>query len=157
MYIQSEKVIDNQVLTGDSLAVFKKFVRLVRNIKNGNCRQFIFLLITFLFCNYSFAQIDQCQIGTDSAKADYKKGILRVYLFGRVSSSTTGKILMDEYGVEAIDRGCIADQKSICYSEFMKEKIKDKFGRDIFEKVEDNVSQVDNMGDGDRKAIFLGG
>ncbi|OWY25482.1 hypothetical protein C7N43_36880 [Sphingobacteriales bacterium UPWRP_1] len=127
------------------------------NVKTETMRQIIFILTMFYFCNYSFAQTDECQIGTDSAKADYSKGILRTYVFGLTNSFTFGKLLKDEYGIEAVYWSCIVDEQWDCYSKFMDEKIKTKYGDDIFEKVAKKSQQLDSLGKGDRQSAFPGG
>jgi hypothetical protein len=109
------------------------------------------------YCNYSFAQTDECQIGIDSAKSDYSKGILRTYIFGLTNSFTFGKLLKDEYGIQAVYRGCIVDERWDCYSKFMEEKIKAKFGDDLFEKASKKSQQLDSSGKGDRQSAFPGG
>jgi len=127
------------------------------NVKTDTLRQIFFILAALFFCNNSFAQIDECQIGTDSAKADYSKGIFRTYIFGLTSSFTFGKLLKDEYGIDAIYWGDIVDERFDCYSIFMDEKIKEKFGNDIFDKVAKKSQQLDSLGKGDRQSEFPGG
>ena len=128
------------------------------NVKTDrHMREIFFILFTLCFCNYVFAQTDKCQIGTDSAKADYSKGILRTYIFGLTNSFTFGKLLKDEYGIEAVYWGCIVDETWDCYSKFMDEKIKKKFGNDIFETVAKKSQQLDSVGKGDRQSTFPGG
>ena len=127
------------------------------NVKKDTLRKIIFILTAFCFCNYSFAQTNECQIGTDSAKADYSKGILRTYIFGLTNTFTYGKLLKDEYGIEAIYWGCIVDERRDCYSKFMDEKIKAKFGDDIFKKAAKKSQQIDSIGKGDRQSAFPGG
>ena len=126
-------------------------------VKTDRMRQIIFILTAICFCNYSLAQTDECQIGIDSAKADYSKGILRTYIFGLTNTFTFGKLLKEEYGIEAVYWGCIVDEKWHCYSKFMDEKIKTKFGNDIFDKVAKKTQQLDSVGKGDRQSEFPGG
>jgi hypothetical protein len=127
--------------------------------KDGNrkMRQFLFILAINFFCNNLFAQEDECQSGTDSAKVDFSKGILRTYIFGLSNSFTYGKLLKDEYGIDAIYWGDIVDERCDCYSKFMDEKIKEKFGNDIFYKVAKKSQQLDSAGKGDRQSEFPGG
>lgn len=127
------------------------------NVKSDRLRKLIFILTAFCFCNYSIAQTDECQIGIDSAKADYSKGILRTYIFGLTNTFTFGKLLREDYGIETIYWGCIVDERRDCYSNFMDEKIKAKFGNDIFEKVAKKAQQLDSIGKGDRESVFPGG
>ncbi len=105
----------------------------------------------------TFAQADDCQSGTDTAKADFSNGILRTYLFGLTHSFTFGKILKDDYGIDVIYWGCIVDEKWDCYSKYMDERIKEKYGKDIFEKVAKKSWQLDSLGMGDRQSTFPGG
>lgn len=127
------------------------------NVKTNTLKKIIFILIAFCFCNYSIAQTAECQIGIDSAKADYSKGILRTYIFGLTNSFTFGKLLRDDYGIDAVYWGDIVDERWDCYSKFMDEKIKEKFGNDIFEEVAKKSQQLDSTGKGDRKSEFPGG
>jgi len=127
------------------------------NVKKDTLRQIIFILTIFCLCNSSFAQTDECQIGTDSAKADYSKGILRTYIFGLTNSFTFGKLLKVEYGIDAVYWGDVVDEKWDCYSKFMDDKIKAKFGNDIFDKVAKKSQQLDSLGKGDRQSVFPGG
>jgi hypothetical protein len=120
-------------------------------------RKIIIILTLFYFCKDTFAQTDECQIGIDSAQTDYSVGILRTYIFGLTNTFTYGKILKDEYGIEAVYWGCIVDKKWDCYSKFMDEKIKIKFGDDIFEKAAKKSEQLDSLGKGDRQSEFPGG
>jgi len=119
-------------------------------------RQFLIILTIVFFCNNLFAQEEECQSGTDSARVDFSKGILRIYIFGLSNSFTYGKLLKDEYGIDAIYWGDIVDERLDCYSKFMDEKIKEKFGNDIFDKVAKKSQQLDSTGKGDRQSEFPG-
>jgi len=127
------------------------------NVKTDTMRLIIFILTAFCFCNYSFAQTDECQIGTDSAKVDFSDGILRTYIFGLTNSFTFGKILKNDYGIDAVYWGDIVDERWDCYSKFMDQKIKEKFGDDIFENALKKSQQLDSLGKGDRQSEFPGG
>ena len=127
------------------------------NVKTDKMSQLLFVLNIVFLCTNSFAQTVECQSGTDSAKVDFSKGILRTYIFGLTDSYTFGKILKDEYGIDAVYWGCIVEEKWECYSEYMDSKIKEKFGNDIFEKVSKKSQQMDSLGKGDRQATFPGG
>jgi len=117
-------------------------------------RYLSFILSIVFLCNSSFAQTSECQLGIDSAKVDFKNGILRTYLFGLTDSFTYGKILKDTYGVEAIYMGCIVEEKWDCYSTYMDSQIREKYGNDIFEKIYRSAHQLDSLGKGDRQASF---
>lgn len=127
------------------------------NVKTDTMKKFLFILMIVFLCNNSFAQTDECQIGIDSAKSDYSKGILRTYIFGLTNTFTFGKLLKDEYGIEVVYWGCIVEEKWDCYSKFMDEKIRAKFGDDIFEKASKKSHQIDSAGNGDRQSEFPGG
>ncbi len=122
-----------------------------------HCSEFLIILTIVFFCNNLFAQEEECQSGTDSARVDFSKGILRIYIFGLSNSFTYGKLLKDEYGIDAIYWGDIVDERLDCYSKFMDEKIKEKFGNDIFDKVAKKSQQLDSTGKGDRQSEFPGG
>lgn len=126
-------------------------------VKSHTLKKLLLLLIVLGFCRHTFAQTDECQIGTDSAKADYSKGIMRVYIFGLTNSFTYGKLLKTEYGIDAVYPGCIVERKWDCYTNWMDEKIKAKFSDDIFEKVAKKAQYLDSIGKGDRQAAFPGG
>lgn len=127
------------------------------NVKTDTVRLIIFLLTASCFCNCSFAQADECQIGTDSAKVDYANGILRTYIFGLTNSFTFGRILKNDYGIDAVYWGDIVDERWKCYSKFTDQKIKEKFGDDIFENAFKKSQQLDSLGKGDRQSKFPGG
>lgn len=117
----------------------------------------IFILLMFPFCNTTFGQIDGCSMGTASAKADYSKGILRIYVFGLTDSFTFGRILKEDYGIEVLYQGCMVDERLGCYSTFMIEKLKQRFGDDLIKKAIIKSKQLDSLGKGDRQSIFPGG
>jgi hypothetical protein len=125
--------------------------------RDRKMRQFLIILTIVFFCNNLFAQVDECQSGTDSAKVDFSNGILRIYIFGLSNSFTYGKLLKDQYGIDVIYGGDIVDERWNCYSIFMNEKIKEKFGNDIFDKVAKKSQQLDSAGKGDRQSEFPGG
>ena len=127
------------------------------NFRNKIMRQLLIILTIVLFCNNLFAQTDECQSGIDSANVDFSNGILRTYIFGLTNSFTYGKLLKSEYGIDAIYADDIVVEKWDCYSMFMNEKIKEKFGNDIFEKVAKKSQQLDFAGKGDRQSEFPGG
>ena len=111
------------------------------NFRNKIMRQLLIILTIVLFCNNLFAQTDECQSGIDSANVDFSNGILRTYIFGLTNSFTYGKLLKSEYGIDAIYADDIVVEKWDCYSKFMNEKIKEKFGNDIFENVATKVKK----------------
>jgi hypothetical protein len=86
------------------------------NVKTDTLKQLLIILTFVILCNKTFAQVDDCQVGTDCAMTDFSKGILRTYIFGLTNSFTFGKILKDEYGIDAIYWGCIVEEKWDCYS-----------------------------------------
>lgn len=116
-----------------------------------------FIVFYLFFYHNLHGQINDCQAGTDSAKSDFSKGILKTYIFGLTNTFTYGKILQDKYGIQVIYWGCIVDEKWDCYSNYMDEKIKEKYGKYFFEEVSKKAQELDSMGKGDRLSTFKSG
>lgn len=69
---------------------------------------------------------EKCLSGQDSAIADYKKGIMKIYISSK--RSETGYIeYCKKYGVEIGATGCIWNDEWVCYTKYMEEKIKGKY------------------------------
>lgn len=96
---------------------------------------------------------DSCLRGTKLAMADYEKGILRTGGFGLpapqmfleervIKLNAFEKILNDEYGITYLHYGCVLGTYKDCYSYFMNEKIKDKYGDSLYQKVWKKVDSL---------------
>lgn len=115
------------------------------------------ILAILLLCSQVYGQEDICQSGIDSAKVDISKGEYKIYIFGHPNSYTFGRILEEEYGIAAIYWGSIVEEKWRCYSNYMRERIKERYGEDFFESVVKRSQLQDSLGKGDRNASFPGG
>lgn len=122
------------------------------------------LICSICFSVSSFSQNQrvtdvECQKGIDSAKVHIEKGNYTYLVFGLNASNsyTFGRLLYKEYGINVIYMGCIVYQEPECYSNYMEEEIKKKFGANIIEKTWQKAKYMDSMGLGDRNAVFEGG
>ncbi|WP_338769775.1 hypothetical protein WAF17_10515 [Bernardetia sp. ABR2-2B] len=122
---------------------------------------FIYLSIcisSFFFPKTVFSQNNdlECQQGIDSAKVHIEKGNYTYLVFGLNSSNsyTFGRLLYKDYGINVAYMGCIVYQEPECYSNYMKEKIKEKFGSTIIEKTWQKAKYMDSVGLGDRNSVF---
>ena len=122
-------------------------------------KQLIYIIAIIFLCDNSFAQAkgDVCIEGTDSARADFSKGILRTYIFGLTNSFAFGKILKERYNVDVVYWGCIVEEKYYCYSKYMDSMLIKKYGKDFFNKIAKEAKQLDSIGKGDRSSSFIGG
>jgi hypothetical protein len=57
------------------------------NSRNRKMRPFFIILTIVFLCNNLFAQKDQCQSGTESAKVDFSKDIFNRLLEKRINLS----------------------------------------------------------------------
>lgn len=122
----------------------------------------LFIYSTY-FSTFCFSQNEnalnseaECQKGIDSAKIDIEKGEYSYLVFGLNSNNsyTFGRLLYKEYGIKVPYMGCIVYRREECYSEYMNEKIRKKFGSTIIEKTWQKAKYMDSVGLGDRNAVF---
>ena len=84
--------------------------------------------------------IQLCEYGIQQAMKDYYNGVLQIYTWGDGAymdsvSAHYKRILKSEYSLILIHVGCSPMESDICYSEWMKRKIKLQYGKDFFDKI----------------------
>jgi hypothetical protein len=127
----------------------------------------LLFLISFFGCQESNSQIkvidnipnDECEQGKIDAEIDIKKNNLGLYFYGHPNPrfNTWLRLISEEYKLSIKGGGDIVEEKGECYNQVMNEKIKEKFGKDAFERVEIKLDSLYEIGLGDREPIFEGG
>ncbi|KAA3633005.1 MAG: hypothetical protein DWQ02_13880 [Bacteroidetes bacterium] len=102
---------------------------------------------------------ETCKEGTIEALNDLKSGELGLYIYGLPSPrfNTWVRLVAEEYDLKINRRGCIVEEKGICYNQIMKEKIREMYGQDAFTRIDQKLDSLYNLGLGDREPSFKGG
>lgn len=100
-----------------------------------------------------------CNKGINEANADLKLNVLGLYFFGLPNPrlNTHIRILAEEYMIKIKGGGDVVTEEGKCYNEIMEIKIKERFGKNIFDSVIKKVDSLYNAGVGDRELQYMGG
>lgn len=100
-----------------------------------------------------------CEIGKKEAEIDINNNDLGFYFYGLQNPkfNTWVRLMREEYGLKVKGGGDIIDEEGECYNQVMREKIKEKFGKDAFERIENKLDSLYELGLGDREPEFVGG
>ena len=84
-----------------------------------------------------YAACVDCETAKQQAFKDIEKGQLCFIKFGMVTVENAHffESFNDNYQVIAISGGCVGSDRFDCYNQIMVEKIKERFGQDVFKRV----------------------
>ncbi|GAB3830133.1 hypothetical protein GCM10028895_45790 [Pontibacter rugosus] len=100
-----------------------------------------------------------CRRGIKDAVKDYQAGELGLYFYGLPNPefNTWVRLMIEEYGLELKGGGDIVEPEGKCYNKVMYELIKQKYGKNAFERIDTKVDSLFKLGLGDRDVKFKGG
>jgi hypothetical protein len=78
---------------------------------------------------------EKCEEGTARAKADFERGIRKIYHFGLAGSGQWGE-LMRQNGITVVEKGSLIEKEYECYTAYMKQKIEQEKGFGFFAKID---------------------
>jgi hypothetical protein len=115
-----------------------------------------------LRCNNSASskvEQDECKRGTDRAIADLEADSLGLCFFGLPNPRLDSKIRIfkNEYCVRLVDGGDVTTEEGTCYNRIMEQAIMQRFGPDIFKRIDRRLDSLSLLGQGDRDVFYPGG
>ena len=113
----------------------------------------------FLFQFYVKAGADlTCTKAQSIAQQDLSAGIYAIFIHGYDdgnNSQTFERLMYERHGIIIIFTGsCEEDSFSSCYSDISKAYLLEKFGNDLITSTEEEATQLDRSGKGDREAFY---
>lgn len=144
------------------------------NMKNS-LNLILFVLFSLFVCNESTSQHsseienneenidtintdDECEKGKISAEKDSENDDLGLYLENvrpGLRFNTWRRLIREKYNLKI--KGDLSHKAGKCYQQIMTSKIKEKFGKDIFERITYQVDSLYAIGLGDKNPEFKGG
>ncbi len=102
---------------------------------------------------------NDCESGKRDAEKDFQNNELGLYFYGLPNPrfNTWVRLMKQEYNLKVKGGGDIIDEEGDCYNQVMREKIREKFGKDAFERVEMKLDSLYDLGLGDKEPEFVGG
>jgi len=103
-------------------------------------------------------QSDECAEGMAEAISDLETNMLGLYFFGLPDSrfNTKVRLITTQYNIKMKGGGDIVTDEGKCYNEVMVKAIKDRFGQNFFQMIEQRVDSLERVGLIDREALFPG-
>jgi len=100
-----------------------------------------------------------CEKGKLDAIKDFENGQLGYYFFGHPNPefNTWVRTIKEEYDITTKGGGDIIFEEGECYNEIMETKLKAKYGEHVFERINQKVDSLYEIGLGDRNAEYTGG
>lgn len=105
------------------------------------------------------SQSDNCKKGKLDAIKDFENGQLGYYFFGHPNPefNTWVRIIKEEYNITTKGGGDIIFEEGECYNDIMEIKLKAKYGEHVFDRINQKVDSLYEIGLGDRNAEYTGG
>jgi hypothetical protein len=140
------------VINGDELGEIKQFFIFKRNKLKEILIKSDYDWNPFKFNGQpdSLAKINihvSCEDGTNKAISDASKGKYRLLSYGLPIcvdwdfQNFYEEYMLEAYGIDIGNGGCVVSEESECYSKKMREIIYEKFGKDIFDRAESEAQE----------------
>jgi hypothetical protein len=102
---------------------------------------------------------NECEKGKEEAMNDFQKDDFGLYFYGLPNPRFNNwvRLMREEYKLKVRGGGDIIDVEGDCYNKIMNQKIKEKFGKNAFKRIEEKLDSLYEIGLGDRNAEFQGG
>lgn len=102
---------------------------------------------------------NDCERGKQDAEKDYRNNDLGFYFYGLPNPkfNTWVRLMIQEYNIKVKGGGDLIDKEGNCYNQVIRERIKEKFGKNAFERIDIKLDSLYNLGLGDKEPEFVGG